>query len=159
MSGNADLNGANPGGSAGPWWLALIVLAAGAIIVAGAMGWLPLRLSPGVPRWVGAAAGMVFVLGGIAVAMPARASRAKDAIGAALVTMLTAVGAWVAFWPGARTFSSSVAGGGVTVSSGGDEWVGRVVFGLGAILCGTFAAFLWKRVLFPRRGDTPPAVR
>ncbi len=159
MSGSADAKGASSGRSAGPWWLALVVIAAGAAIVAGAAGWLPLRLSPGVPRWVGAAAGMVFVLGGVAVAMPPRASRAKDAIGAALVTMLTAVGAWVAFWPGARTFGSSVSGGGVTASGGGNEWVGRIVFGLGAILCGAFAAFLWKRVLFPPRGDAPPPVR
>jgi len=151
MSGNA-----NAAASAGPWWLALIVIAAGAAIVAGAVGWLPLRPSPGVPRWVGAAAGMVFVLGGVAVAMPARASRGKDAIGAALVTLLTAVGAWVAFWPGPRSFSSSVSAGGATVGGSGNEWIGRIAFGFGAILCGAFAAFLWKRVLFPPRDDAPP---
>jgi len=135
------------------------VIAAGVAIVAGAVGWLPLRLSPGVPRWVGAAAGMVFVLGGIAVAMPARASRTKDAIGAALVTLLTAVGAWVAFWPGARAFGSSVSVGGATVSGSGSEWIGRIVFGFGALVCGAFAAFLWKRVLFPPRDDVTPFVR
>ena len=156
MSEGADTDGGKAVARAGPWWLALIVIATGAAIVAGAVGWLPLRLSPGVPRWVGAAAGMVFVLGGIAVAMPARASRGKDAIAAALVTMLTSVGAWVAFWPGDRTFGSSVSGGAVTVSGGGNDWVGRIVFGFGAILCAGFAAFLWKRVLFPpdRRDST-----
>lgn len=156
MTEHADTTGTTAAASAGPWWLALIVIGTGVAIVAGAIGWLPLRLSPGVPRWVGAAAGMVFVLGGVAVAMPACASRGKDAIGAALVTMLTAVGAWVAFWPGERAFSSSVSGGGVSVSGGGGEWLGRIVFGFGAILCAAFAVFLWKRVLFPPRRDVPP---
>ncbi len=132
-----------------PWWLALLVIAVGCAIVAGAIGWLPLRLSPGVPRWVGAAAGLVFVLGGVAIAMPPRASRLKDLTGATLVTLFTAIGAWVAFGPGERAFTSSVSGGGVSMSGGGNEWVGRIVFGFGAILCAAFAVFLWKRVLFP----------
>ncbi len=69
---------ANTPAAAGPWWMALICIAAGSAIVAGAIGWLPLKLSPGVPRWVGAAAGLVFVLGGLAIALPPRASRLKD---------------------------------------------------------------------------------
>ena len=132
-----------------PWWLALLVIAAGGAIVAGAIGWLPLKLSPGVPRWVGAAAGLVFVLAGVAIAMPARASRLKDLVGATLVTLFASIGAWVAFGPGERAFTSSVSGGGVSASGGGNEWVGRIVFGFGAILCAAFAAYLWKRVLFP----------
>ena len=142
-----------------PWWLALLVIAAGGAIVAGAVGWLPLELSPGVPRWVGAAAGLVFVLGGIAIAMPSRASRLKDLVGATLVTLFTSIGAWVAFGPGERAFTSSVSGGGVSVTGGGNEWIGRIAFGLGAILCAAFAAYLWKRVLFPPdlRGKTPSA--
>jgi hypothetical protein len=141
-----------------PRWLALLVIAAGAAIVAGAIDWLPLRLSPGVPRWVGAAAGLVFVLAGIAIAMSPRASRLKDLVGATLVTLFTAIGAWVAFGPGERAFSSSISGGGVSVSGGGSEWIGRIAFGFGAILCAAFAAYLWKRVLFPPdlRDKTPP---
>ncbi len=137
--------------------MALICIAAGGAIVAGAVGWLPLKLSPGVPRWVGAAAGFVFVLGGLAIALPARASRLKDFVGATLVTLFASIGAWVAFWPGERAFNSSMSGGAVSVSGGGNEWVGRIVFGFGAILCAAFAAFLWKRVLFPpdRRDSTP----
>ena len=68
---------ANTPAATAPRWMALICIAAGAAIVAGAIGWLPLKLSPGVPRWVGAAAGFVFVLGGLAIALP-RASWLKD---------------------------------------------------------------------------------
>jgi hypothetical protein len=139
-----------------PWWLALLVIAAGSAIIAGAVGWLPLKLSPGVPRWVGAAAGLVFVLAGVAIAMPPRASRLKDLVGATLVTLFASIGAWVAFGPGERAFTSSVSGGAIAVSGDGNEWVSRFVFGFGAILCAGFAAFLWKRVLFPPdpRGST-----
>jgi hypothetical protein len=140
---------ANTPAPSAPWWLALICIAAGSAIVAGAVGWLPLKLSPGVPRWVGAAAGFVFVLGGIAIALPPRASRLRGLAGAILVTLFTSIAGWIAFWPGERTFNSSVSSGGVSVSGGGSEWVGRIVFGSGAILCAAFAAFLWKRVLFP----------
>jgi len=141
----------------GPWWLALVCIAAGSAIVAGAVGWLPMKLSPGVPRWVGAAAGLVFVLGGVAIALPPRASRLKDLAGATLVTLFASIGAWIAFWPGERAFNSSVSSGAVSVSGSGNEWVGRIAFGFGAILCAAFAAFLWKRVLFPpdRRDSIP----
>ena len=76
------------------------------------------------------------------------------------MTSFTAIAGWVAFAPGERAFSSSVSGGGVAVSGGGGEWVGRIAFGFGAILCAVFAAFLWKRVLFPpdrSDGPQPPA--
>ena len=143
-----------------PRWLALIFVGAGAAMAAGAIGWLPLKLSPGVPRWVGAAAGLTFLLAGVAIAMPPRASRLKDLVGATIVTLFTSIGGWIAFGPGERAFSSSGSVGGVAVSGGGNEWDGRIVFGLGAILCAAFAAYLWKRFLFPpvRPGDpTTPA--
>ena len=136
-----------------PAWLAWVVMAAGAFIVAGAIDWIPLRLSPGVPRWVGAAAGFVFILGGVAIALPPHATRAVNIVGALMVTALTTVGGWVAFAPGERQFSSSISAGAVAMSGGGNEWVGRIAFGIGAILCGAFPAYLWKRALFPQ----PPA--
>ena len=89
-----------------PAWLAWVVMAAGAFVVAGAIGWIPLRLSPGVPRWVGAAAGFVFILGGIAIALPPQAVRLVGVAGAMLVTLLAAIGGWIAFAPGARHFTS-----------------------------------------------------
>jgi len=130
-----------------PAWLAWVVMAAGAFVVAGAIGWIPLRLSPGVPRWVGAAAGFVFILGGIAIALPPQAVRLVGVAGAMLVTLLAAIGGWIAFAPGARHFTSSASSGAVAVSSEGSEWAGRIVFGIGAVLCGAFAAYLWKRAL------------
>jgi hypothetical protein len=135
-----------------------VLFAAGAFVVAGALGWIPLELSPGVPRWVGAAAGFAFAVAGVIVSLPPRESRLVDSAAATLVSLFAAIGGWVAFAPGERHFSSSVSVGGIAASGDAAGWAGRIAFGIGAILCGVFAALLWKRVLFPpaKRDDAPP---
>ncbi len=111
------------------------------------------------PRWVAAAGGAVFLLAGAAVlkqyAIDGGAVVADDPwgplFGALISGCLTAVSAWIAFAPGDRSFQvrSSVPIPGLPPSA--TEWIGRIGFGIGAILAGAitlaFAMMLVRRLL------------
>jgi hypothetical protein len=92
------------------------------------------------PFWVAALAGLVFLLGGVSVLVQAIGRANDDAelpadasswmivlqYGSvvAICACLAAIGSWVAFAPGERTFSGASSG----------ETIGRVVFGIGAVI-------------------------
>ena len=96
------------------------------------------------PRLIVAAAGMVFVLGGLMVMVNAL----KDISGgdhpvfrwlySALIFSFLVLFAipfhWAAFGSGERQFSCSASIGFVTSTAGGSETSGRLVFGIAAIL-------------------------
>jgi len=132
----------------------LAVSAMGALIVLLAVGVIPGGdASLEAPRWVVAAAGLSFVLAGAAIIvgyavaggaapdgdLPPGTPRwlrvTQSLLGLGIIVSLAAVGTWVAFGPGPRAF-------GVTlpfVGRGpGDERVGRVAFGIGAVLMWIF---------------------
>jgi hypothetical protein len=136
-------------------YVGLLVIAAGAAPILGALGVLPLRLTRGTPVWVGVCAGLLFVLGGLAVINgsafgglpsgstedPANAGHGdytgRDWIqlilGIGICGMLAAIAGWVAFGPGDRQFSTSISLPFLTVRGIGGQWMGRAAFGLGAI--------------------------
>ena len=106
------------------------------------------------PHWVVGAAGLAFFLAGIAVitAPPpgtpeaaAAGSRFTSwwtfALGLGIVGSLAAVANWVAFGPGPRKFQGGIAIPFVAVSGPTNEWTGRAVFGIGAVLTDLF--LLW----------------
>ena len=67
----------------------------------------------------------------------------------AIFVSFAAIGSWVAFGPGDRAFTVSVPFG----SGPASEIVGRVAFGIGAIitwLCTIVVAVIGARKLFPR---------
>lgn len=115
-------------------------------------------LSEGTPPWVGVCAGLVFVLGGLAVIVgygiaggagpdgdlvpgtPFVVRLVQTLLGLGITVLLALIATWVAFGPGARHFTGAGSIGGVAVGGGSiGELFGRVVFGLGAVLVWAFA--------------------
>lgn len=145
-------------------------------IFAAAMGVLAMLFVSGViptkgsdahaPLWVGLAAGLVFVLAGGALIlrgiaggtandgeMPSGAPLwmhiAQYIVGLVVIGSLAAIGTWVAFGPGERAFSMSLP----FFSGPANQWIGRAVFGFGAVLVWLFfaiAAVSWGKRIWRR---------
>ena len=118
------------------------------------------------PLWVVFCAGLTFLLGGGALLLhlmsgakptdddfPAGAPQWMRVVRylamVAIFVSFAAIGSWVAFGPGDRAFTVSVPFG----SGPASEIVGRVAFGIGAIitwLCTIVVAVIGARKLFPR---------
>jgi hypothetical protein len=126
--------------------LALSALGLLAILLSvGAFGSPPLDDTP---PWIGACAGFVFVLGGLALIvgyaigggvgpdgdLPAATSFAVSAIqyafGLAILALMGLIGSWAALGPGRRHFT----GTGTLGRGAVNELIGRVAFGFGAVL-------------------------
>jgi hypothetical protein len=127
----------------------LVVAAAGAAItVLGALG--------SISR-VGAAAGLVFVFGGVLVLLPERQAGARLAFGALMASSLAAVFGWVALGPGERHFTGSLAIGEGAARWADGELAGRIFFGLFALMSALAAIGLWikyARVFFRANAPT-----
>jgi len=136
------------------WFLAAtLILAGGAVIVASILA-ADERMEA--PRWVAAAAGAVFLLGGLAVinsyAVEQGVERPGDRwsllLGALICSGLAAIAAWIAFGQGERRFRI---GGSLPLAwvlpTGVTEWLGRAMFGLGALLVGLMMLAFWWRLL------------
>jgi hypothetical protein len=101
------------------------------------------------PLWILFCVGLVFLLGGLGVLAPAAATGevrndgelpagspqwlrvAQYLLGLALFASFALIGTWIAIGGGTRSFTI---GGGFFETSGGGEIVGRVAFGLGAVI-------------------------
>jgi len=126
----------------------LVVAAAGAAITAlGAAGSI---------GHVGVPAGLAFVFGGVLVLLPEQHARAQLGLGALMTSSLAAVFGWVALAPGERHFTGSLAFGDGAARWADSELVGRIFFGLFALMWTIAAIGLWikyARLFF--RADTP----
>jgi len=114
------------------------------------------RLSDGTPTWVGVAAGLAFVAGGLAMIVgygiaggvgpdgslppgtPLAVYIVQSALGVGIASMLALIASWVAFGPGVRHFK----GTGLFFGDAVNEAIGRTVFGVGAVLVWLFVAAL-----------------
>ena len=106
----------------------LIIVGVGAFSAAG-VHWHPEQLN--VPAWVGYSACATFVFAGLSILAAEMNSRRVEAwFAVAVVAALLVPGAWIAFGPGVRECSVSVAFLGGT----GSDFVCRGVFGLGSII-------------------------
>jgi hypothetical protein len=134
--------------------LGLITTATGVALVLLAAGLVP-DASRAAPRWVVAAAGLMFALCGVAMIvgyavagavgpdgdLPPGTSRRVRLIqyllGLGIVGCMAAIATWIAFGPGPRAFTVTLP----FIGRGpGDETVGRAVFGAGAVLLWVFLA-------------------
>lgn len=151
----------------------VFVLAGLGIVLVGA-GVLPVNpRDVHAPLWVIGCVGLAFMAAGASVALgtasdtteadgslPASAPLSlrllQYGLGLVVVTGLATVGTWVAFGTGERKFKSSISAFGVSHSGAGDEWIGRIIFGVGAVLCWLFLILVarqgWRR-LFPQSGS------
>ena len=133
----------------------VLVAGMGLFVVLAGIGVIPVeRRAADAPPWVIACAGLVFVLGGLALmvqaaggapdstgVLPAGAPRwmrpAQALLALGIVVGLALVCSWIAFGPGERQFGGSFSG---VLGDQANERVGRVVFGAGAVLTWLFAA-------------------
>ena len=67
---------------------------------------------------------------------------AQYLIGLGICGLLTAIAGWIAFGKGERHFSTTINLPFITRHGVGNEWMGRAVFGLGAILVAVFGLVL-----------------
>ena len=129
--------------------LGAITAAIGFYIVLVGVGVLPLPGEARAPMWVVMLAGLCFLLGGLGVLLPAAFTgevRNDGELPAGsphwlrvfqyllVLTLFAAfamIGSFIAFGPGARSFSVSAP---IGSTSEGNEVFGRVAFGLGAII-------------------------
>lgn len=123
------------------------------------------------PLWLIGCIGLSFMAAGASVALGAASNNPErdgslppDApltlrllqygLGLVVVSGLASVGTWIAFGPGERKFKSTISALGMGGSGAGDEWIGRVVFGIGAVICWLFLVLVarqgWRK-LFPQR--------
>jgi hypothetical protein len=123
------------------------LLSAGLFIACGIGSMVGVLLHPeriNGPTWLGHAASGAFVLTGLAIVCQSFGlNKAFDWLILAMLVSLFAVGAWVAFGPGARMCEVSLPI--VNTSRGG--LVCRSAFGLGATLVGAMAVWQFIRIL------------
>jgi hypothetical protein len=130
--------------------MGLVAFAAGAALVAAAAGWL--ATEPGTvqaPRWVIGCAGAMFLAGslvplGLTFGFPAWLNRIVGlTVGLGLALVLN----WVAFFPGARHFSTTVSVPGLHFGAASGETSGRIMFGAMALLADALVlGGLWRQL-------------
>ena len=111
--------------------MAFVTIAFGVVPILIAIGVIePDAGSVHAPMWVLAMCGGVFILAGIMVLL-GQNSRASYFLAALLCLCFAAIGGWVALFGAAENFS----GGIPFVPSKTNFSIGRITFGLGALLC------------------------
>ena len=136
-----------------------LFMACGAYPVLVGLGLVHVPPSPGTPAWVIVATGGMFVLAGLAIivgyamagssqadgSLPESAPFAlrvtQYVLGLAIVGLMFAVFAWIAFGAGQRQFSSTISLPFFSTSGRSSEHSGRIAFGIAAGLMGLFVVF------------------
>lgn len=119
-----------------------IALLVGAGIMALGAGMFPTALQgANAPLWVILAAGGIFALAGIMLLAQGRLPEALlPLFGCLLITLFASIPAWIAWGSGPRQFTTTV---GFFSGNFGSADIGRIVFGLSALLVGAMALFSW----------------
>jgi len=107
------------------------------------------------PRWVAVAAGSVFLLGGLYVLLQKRIQQLEPGLRKQvtglfpllIVTGMAVIADWVAFGPGERAFSASGFNGIFGITMGGDELIGRIVFGVSGVFLSVITLIGWWKYL------------
>ena len=154
----------SPGGAIA---VGLLMGAMGTLLILITLGAVGDRdLSDGTPAWVGVVAGLMFVMGGLAMIVgygiaggvapdgslppgtPLTVCIVQNALGVGIAAMLALIGSWVAFGPGVRHFTGTAP----FISGVVNEMLGRTVFGIGAVLIWIFVAAMIVQTVRQVRG-------
>ena len=145
------------------FWMGVLFFGCGVPPVLGALRVLPVHPSPGVPTWMGVAAGAAFLLAGVLLfadsaaggtnpdgsmpaAAPAYLRHIQTVAGMAIVLLMAVMLTWIAFGRGERHFSSTITLPFLAYRPRNSELPGRIAFGIGAsliwlvLILGTVAA-------------------
>ena len=119
----------------------LVTIALGCYPIALGSGLLPAgEAGLSAPSWIVVAAGLVFVIAGFMILL-ARHSRANNLLAGCLLVLFGVIGAWASLF-GA---SDSMSGGLPFVSHELNVRLGRLLFGLGALLCFAMSVYAFRR--------------
>ena len=135
------------------WFLGATCVIVGSAVVAGGILGDDARMEA--PRWIVAAAGAAFLLTGVALVRSYAFERGIEPpadlwssfFGALVCSCFTLIGGWIAFGPGERRFHVSGSLLFVWLPSVVIGWLGRAVFGLGALLVAVMTLVFWWRLL------------
>jgi hypothetical protein len=135
----------------------LCVVVGGAIMLPAFGAFGTASRTPDAPGWIVVAAGLTFVLGGLALVVIYAIGRASPASGdlppgtpfavrisqyalaLAITALLGVIASWAAFGPGPRTFSTTIP---LLGRSQAGETGGRIAFGIGAVIIWIMAAVM-----------------
>jgi Protein of unknown function (DUF3592) len=106
--------------------------------------------------FIGVFAAMVFVLGGVLLALPPERGGLQKLLGALLMTTFAVTLDWIAFGPGPRRFGGGLSNGWLGVGFATGETFGRTVFGIFAVILDIFAALMWFRLIRRSPGSPRP---
>jgi len=104
-------------------------------------------------------AGMMFAFCGAILALPRRFARTHVLIAALMVTALALTGDWAAFGPGELAFKSGLSFGKVSGPLQIARIVGRILFGIGAVLANFLALWAWVRFFLAFGGGAAARAR
>jgi hypothetical protein len=128
-----------------PAWFPVLLFAAGTAVVLLAIGIIPVELEKiTAPRWVILSAGLLFALGGLVMRLiPYRHEHPAWYMFtcALMCTTFFLVGAWAALY--ATGIKGSI--GPVPLTEPTADWLGRAIFGLGALLLGFLSFYSWRQ--------------
>jgi len=131
--------------------IGILCLGCGVPPVLGSLGLIPMRLEPGVPPWMGVAAGSAFLLASTLLfvdaaagganadgTLPANAPHAlrvlQSAVGLGIVTLMAVMVTWIAFGRGPLHFSTTISLPFLVYQPKNSDLAGRVGFGIAALL-------------------------
>jgi hypothetical protein len=124
-----------------PQWAPMLSMAIGAFIVSASTGVAP-GAEGGEPPGVVAAAGVVFLLAGLA--MLAHSERIRSTLVILILVALAGIGTWIAVGPGERIINVDGVVQGRASAIGG-----RVAFGIGAVVTWVLAGWVAVRTFRP----------
>jgi len=134
-------NNLSPGGRI---FLGLIVAAMGCFIVGNGVyaaihAWHPLTSED----FLALPAGLIFVFGGVVLALPPDKTKLQKLFGTLLVTAFAMTLDWIAFGPGTRQFSGGLSISFINMGFNPGEMFGRTLFGLCALGLDIMAIAMW----------------
>lgn len=155
------------------FFMGLVGLAVGALPFLVLLGVLPAghRTPDDAPDWIGILIGLAFTFAGLTAIVrsfagtdasgnlvdtaPPAVQAINDGLGLLIVASLAMIFTWVSIGPGARHFMVSAGGsfGGISEPGGpGSDVMGRVMFGLGALLGWVIMGFMVSYIARRWRG-------
>ena len=132
--------------------LGLLLATGGVVPILAGSGLIPVQPTEGTPGWIVVCAGAVFVLAGAAVIngfaiaggtapdgdlpanTPLLVRLAQYVFGLAIIALMTTISGWIAFGPGERRFSTTIAVPFLALRSSGSDLSGRIAFGVGTLI-------------------------
>jgi hypothetical protein len=123
---------------------ALLCLICGIVPIGIAFGVIPAR--PGsirAPLFIVALAGLLFWFAAASLLFGSTRPRLNSLLGAMLFALFATIGGWVSVFGTGIAFRGGVS----VVSSDANEWMARVIFGLGALVCAACSLYALKRAI------------